>query len=622
MSHRLSLIGLLILSVLLAVGCGKASMSFEGDAFAPGEADDDRGFQPGTPDRPEQTAPPQPGQPPGEDAAGHTCVLIPGVAGERQLALGQSMDLPVYAFSLATGDELPGVEVIYDVDRADSVAAQLSSRRAVTGNDGRASVRLSAGMQPGQVRVRATAQCSRALDLTVQVLELPTGGLEVRFRYPQRSLYDVRPIEVAVYTEAEYRCNDRVNPAARLHVAEDEGRTVNSVVVFDSLPVEETYTIVATGRGQWGEAAATGCLGQVRLVEDEVIPVEIDLFLNPLDPGGDYDVASKWDFTNALEQSGPVGSLLVEIIRITENPGQGLYDFIINRIRDWVGGLVGGLIDTFLQITGLANVIQDAINNVIYGNETLTRILTALQDIVQVVNNLEVTSYMQIGKMYGDYEVFGIDQWQGISLYWRWDCPQGSPPGCGRIPLRFDQVDLGILEGQWTGRVVGYNQLNIDRHPVDFRYGRLILYMLESVLFPTLLDQPGPIRIDDAIAQLVGCARLADWITGSGDCIRFLGQDVLCRDTVENICTGFINIAFGGILRGFIQGLQFDSVMDIRGHCDLLNETPNLSVDVLDNGEYIGQIFIGNSSAAFDATFCGVVRGPNSEEELVNRCLP
>lgn len=617
-------IGLVLFVTMLVAGCGKASLSFSGDDFAP-EGGDDRAFRPGDPgprDRSEGGPGAGPDATPEDpDGARYSCILIPGVGGERQLALGQTMDLPVYVFSLETGEEAAGVTVTYDLDIAAGIAAQLSSRRAQSGEDGRASVRLSAGQQAGTVRVRATTDCSRPLEMEIRILELPTGELEVRFRYPQRSLYDVSPVEVVVLSESEYRCAERGSAIGLPSVAQGQAPNTQSAVNVGALPVDDTYTIVVTGRGQWGEGAATGCLGSVRLVEDRRTTVEVDLFLLPLDPGGDYDVASKWDFTNALEQSGPVGALIVEIIRIVENPGQGLYNFIINRINDWVGGIIGGLIDTFLQITGLASLIQNAINDVIDNNPTLTRIRQALEDIVQVVNNLEVLSYLQIGKMFGDYEVFGIDQWQGIALYWRWNCSIADPPDCGRLAIRFDQVDLGILEGQWTGRVVGYDQLNIDRHPIDFNYGRLILYMLEGVLFPALLDEPGPIRIDDAIAQLVGCARLADWITGSGDCIRFFGQDIICRDTIEGFCTGFINIAFGGIIRGFIQGLSFDSVMDLRGQCRLVNETNNLLVDYLVDGEYIGQIFLGGSSAGFDATFCGVARGPDAEERLIERCL-
>src|SRR5699024_6926330 len=134
-----------------------------------------------------------------------------------------------------------------------------------------------------------------------------------------------------------------------------------------------------------------------------------------------------------------------------------------------------------------------------------------------VIANLEVHSELTIGKMSSNYEFRGTDNWLGITLYWRWNCDANSPPDCGAIELRADANgeigSLGVLSSAWIGRIVAYNQLQIDRHPITLEYGRLIMYILNDVILPKLTDGNAH-SMSEAFSYWV-CNGIGTAITGS-----------------------------------------------------------------------------------------------------------
>lgn len=596
------------------VACGDARVN---STFSP----DDDNQRPGTTGSPPSSQPGGGGPGTGPDDGGgdpdaaDRCVLIPGSGGQVTTQVMQFTELEVFVYSLDTGDPMGNVPVTFLIDADSEVDAQLSARSTLSSGDtGRASVRARAGQDPGRVKIIARADCARPLELNLDISQVPMGHLEVHLTYPQASIYPVQPFEVHVYNSLDFQCNERRSPRGRPMIGDPvELQSLFSYAEVNNLVVGDTYTVVAFGIGRWGEDAAYGCADAIRVMADATTEVQIDLRLEPLDPAGVYDVATKWDFTNAIVESGPIGALFGEILLIIRDPGAGLYEFIMNRIRDYVGGLVATVVDTFLRLTGLTNLIQDGINSLIRNNPTLSSIWVVLEDVSQIFNNLEVSSMMEIGKMFGDYEVFGVDTWTGIVLYWRlpccWPDCRVIPEDCDGNPIVFDPDEIGFVQAEWTGRITGYDNLTIDRHPVNLNYGLIILYVLEHLMFPAITGLPAPVTITDFVSWLVGCNSLADWIVGSGrDCRCAIGV-CICKNDIIGICTGFIDLVFGSILRNFIAGLRFDSAIDNRGQCTLINENHILDVEYLRDGEYFPILNIGGVNAAIAATFEAVKRG-------------
>lgn len=606
----------LVYGLALAVGvaaCGDARLSTSGDGAPTGPRDPNRPDV-GTPDDVD------PGDAPIIDPdAPLTCVLIPSVV-DPFVGVESAVQIGVYQYDLTSGEVMPDERVTFEIVTGESVAGDLSSSNVRTNEDGLAAVRLSAGAADGQIVVRATSPCGNPIEIVVDVLELPTGNLRVGFNYPFRDVYDVTPVEVMIYPADEIRCREIVRGAVPSgSFLSGDTRDVTGYVSFESLRTDLEMTVLAVGRGEWGERAAHGCVDGVFVRESRTTEITVDLFLLPLDPVGDYDVLSHWDFRDAISESGEVGALIVEVLDIFEDPGAGLYGFIIGLVEDYVGGIISWAIDTFLSITGLDRVIQDAINDLIDSSPFLSDIVTIGRDIRAIIAELEVISVLSIGKLGSDYEVFGVDKWIGLALYWRLGCEPADGPECGRIPIILDTVDLGLLRGEWRGRVVGYDRLDIDRHPIDFEYGRLILYALEYLVLPAITGDPGPVTLEDLMADIINCDGLGDFVGGGpGGCRGALGIEI-CDEDIEGFCEDFIGLAFGPIFRGFVEGLSFDAVLDIRGSCTLVNQDEDLTVDALVDGEYIGNIYISGSPTPFIADFCGV--NQESVYEVEEVCL-
>ncbi len=623
MTRLHTLLGALIVATAMAA-CGDARLSTSGEEV---EFEDDR--RPSErPDGEDPDVNPD-GEGSGEEPDTEVfvpeeedlrCVLIPSVGGDIFVGVESAVQIGAYQYSLETGLPMTDERLRFAIVEEESVSGRLSSENVRSNADGLAAVRLSAGATPGVVKVRVFSPCANSIDIDVDVLELPTGNLRVGFNYPFRDLYDVAPIDVRIYLADEIRCSEisrgEVPPGEMLGA---EARDTSATHTFESLPVDQEFTVLATGRGEHGERAAHGCSDSVFVRDGRTNDLTMDLFLIPLDPVGDYDVLSHWDFRDAIAESGEVGRMIVDILDIFEDPGAGLLEFLLDLVEDFVGGNISFAIDFFLDITGIDDVIADAINGLIESSPFLSDIVTIGRDLRAIIAELEVIEELNIGKLGSDYEVFGVDRWIGLALYWRLGCEEEDGPGCGRIPIELDTVDLGLLRGDWTGRVVGYDRLDIDRHPIDFEYGRLILYVLEYLVLPAITGDPGPVTLADLMSSILNCAGLGDWIAGGdGDCRCALGA-CICDDDVEGFCEDFIGLIFGPIFRGFVEGLSFDAVLDIRGSGTLVNADDNLQVDAITNGDYIGNMYIGETPTPFIADFCGVNQA--SELDIVEICL-
>lgn len=534
-----------------------------------------------------------------------TCVLIPSVGGDLFVGVESSLQLGVYQYDLASGEVMPGARIGFTL-RDDSVDATLSSANVRSDEDGLAAVRLNAGTTPGWATVEIASDCAQPVELEVEVLELPTGNVTVRFNYPFRDLYDVSPVRVRMFETDLRACRDVARgEIPREELLEQSATNVASTTTFSALRTDVAYTFVALGIGELGELAAQGCADNVFVREGRTEELTIDMFLLPLDPGGDYDVLSNWDFRDAIAESGEVGQIIVDVLDVFEDPGAGLLGFLLDLVEAYVGGIISTVIDVFLDITGLDSLIAGAINSLIDSSPFLSDIVTIGRDLRAIIAELEVISELSIGKLGSDFELFGVDEWIGLSLYWRLGCEPDDPPDCGRIPIVLDTADLGLLRGDWTGRVRGRDGLDIDRHPIDFEYGRLILYVLEYLVLPAITGDEGPVTLEDLMYRIFQCEQLGNAIIGNNNCICAFGACV-CDTDIEGFCEDFIGFAFGGIFRTFVEALSFDAVLDIRGEAELRNLNTDLDVDALWNGRYYGNIYIGEAPTPFNAEWCGV----------------
>lgn len=524
--------------------------------------------------------------------------MVPAVDPHVTVNVTEQSPLQVFLYSKRTGEAVAGQTVSYEIIQA-SDGVTLSALSAPTGEDGSASVDIRTGAAQSTVIVRADHPSSNAVDFTVDIVPLTVGSLQITPVNTAPSIMDLSNVDVRLYRESEFSC-DEFRPLFGQPdpVTMQSSPAAGTPVTFDALGTREQFVVTGIARGPQGQVAAGGCMEGVSSIADQTRDVELLLQLIPLNPVGTYDVVSHWDFEDAIADSGTVGSIIVRVLALFENPGLAIYNEIINLVDALVGGIISGALDTFLDLTNLDQTFQNLINDFIADNEALTRIFQAGADVRDVIANLEVHSELTIGKLSSNYEFRGTDNWVGITLYWRWNCDANSAPDCGAIPLVMDSNgeigQLGVLSSEWTGRIVAYDKLQIDTHTVSLRYGRLIIYVLEEIILPELTDGNAN-TLSDAFAYWIGCDRLAASITGSDGEVGALGATIT-DDQIESFCTSAVSTIFG-FADLLVRALEFDLGLHLGGEGKLIELTSDGFVDRIEEGEFTGYMQSSDSSA-------------------------
>lgn len=536
------------------------------------------------------------------------CVLVPASGTDLSVGYEGTLDLGVYLFSLGSGNPMADELIEWSLEGDALGGTRLSAATSFTIEDGLANIRFEAGTTPAVFAVRASHPGANAVEFEVEVLDLPVGTIAVNVSHPSASIYNVSPITVRLYPRATLSCAFLAPGAYPAdYFVQSELESTSDQAVFENILVEESFTVVATGFGEIGEIAAQGCLDDVFVMEGETREIEVVLQLLPLNPVGEYDVESWWDFSDALAETGTVGEIILDILYLFEDPGDALINYMIDALDYFVGGIIATVVEIFLDVTSLDRIIADAINTLIQQSETLTAFMSVGCDLRRMITRLQILSILSIGKVGSDFEVFGIDTWNGLGVcdftpdpdFIIGECDEA--PDCERLQIEIEDGSLGLLRGDWTGRVLSYNRLDIDRHAVDFNYGRLILFVLETYIFPFLTGDEPPVTLEDVMVDIINCPGIADFI---GDIC--LGGSCVTEDDIENFCGTAVGLVFGTLFEVFVGALSFDSVLELRGTVTLVNTDTDLEIEELVDGEYTGTIFIDAEGSPFTATFEGV----------------
>lgn len=519
--------------------------------------------------------------------------------GSSDLVVGAGASAPVtvFLYNKENNDPVKDERISYKIVEGAPADVSISALNAVTQDSGEASVDFKAGPTLGAVTLIASHPSANDVEFTINVESLPTGAVRVKTVNAAPSVIVLNDIEVRLHDYADFSCADfrplgtQADGLATTSLANE-----TQLALFEELNITKKYVVTARARGPRGQIAAGGCSDDLRVEDNGTTNVELALSLIPINPAGRYNVTSNWDFSDALADSGAVGATIVRILNVFQNPGRGIYDEIINLIRNAVGGIISGTINTFLSLTGLDNQFETLINNAVANNSALSNLQSAGLDLRAVVTNLEVLSILAIGKSTSDYEFRGTDNWLGINLYWRKGCDQVADPICGQIPINATDgstfADLGVLSSNWTGRVVGYDQLQIDEHPITLRYGRLLIYVLNQVILPSITGGNAN-SLTEAFAYWINCQGLALNVTGADGEICALGACIQATQ-IEGFCSGTISTLFG-FADALITNLEFDANIRVGGDATLIEEDSDGFVDKMERGSYRGYLGTSNN---------------------------
>ncbi|MFW5967311.1 MAG: hypothetical protein ACOCV2_07325 [Persicimonas sp.] len=572
----LSLMGCMLLT-LVAFGCGE-------DRTTGTEEGEERGTSPS----------------PDDDY-----FLIPDGGTQVEGNVTETLELRVFLYAHDGGEAVDGAQIDFEIVEQEGDAASLSTRSTTTGEDGSATVDLRTGAEPDMVTVRAENARSNAVEFDVDIQPQETGDLELDLYNSSSDIIELSDVDVRVYRNGDYGCSEfePLRQREEGDVAEEVAPELSDGVTVEDLGADKSFVATAVARGEQGQIAAGGCLEDIPIEADEVTQRELALQLVPLNPAGRYETTSHWDFSEALEDSGSVGSTIMRVLDVFENPGQALYDEIINLLGNFVSGYAAGGVDLFLDVTGLDDTLIDAINDAVENNDALSNIQQAGMDLRDAVTNLEVTSELTIGKVGSDYEFRGTDNWLGITVYWRHGCDDSDPDDCGAIDLTADSDgdlgELGVVSSEWTGRISSYNQLQINKHPVSFNYGKLISYLLEDVILPEMTDGNAD-SLSGAFSYWVCDGLVSRVANQDGDvCAPDPFPEDACFD-MAGACETAASTVFG-FADLLVDNLEYDLGLEVRGEGILLETDSDGFVDAIEDGVYEGKMHnedLGQSQAS------------------------
>ena len=536
-------------------------------------------------------------------------LLVP--AGPKAFTVGAGKTAPVKVFLLKkrTGKPAADESVDFEVDSGKSVGS-LASRASSTDENGAASVTFRAGQKAGQVEVIASHEQAKPLTFDVTVESEPTGKLRVNLVNTGTSVMPLSDISIRLYDGDQFACADfRPLESKQPDPLEAKVRSrPGTSADFGGLSPDDKYTVSAVARGDRGQIAAGGCKEDLTVPEESVVEEELLLHLIPINPSGRYEATAYYDFSNAIKESGVVGKNIVRVLKLFKNPGDAIYDEIIRLVENLVGGLISQGIDTLLDKTGLDDKFKKTINDAVQNNDTLCRIREIGRDIRDVVANLEVDSELTIGKLGSNYQYQGRNNWLNITVYWRAKCDgaiekvcskdkdmnnvEERKQPCAAIHLVPDGTqgklgDIGVWAEEWQGRVTSYNRLQIRRHPLPLRYGRLIEFLLSEVLLPEMTDGNAK-TLAGAFAYWLGCDDLAKSVTGSDKKVCALGQCIKHKD-ISGFCKTAISTVFGAADLA-IGELEYDTGIFVGGRALLVETTSDGRVDYIEDGTYDGYI--------------------------------
>ena len=547
--------------------------------------------------------------------------LVDATGSAPSLPVGDVSTVSVVLVDSDLGAGAAGEEVTFRVQEG-TAEGRMTARRTRTDDTGRADVGLRAGGRPGTLTVVASHPRAEPLHLPFQVNTAPTGALEIDITHGASSITELTDVDVRLYRADDLSCTGFRPYAPSASQGEILRRerfdAPGEVARFDSLPVDEELVAAAVARGEHGQIAASGCIEDVRVISGVPTSRDIVLAMLPLTVDGVYATTSHWDFSAAVEESGAVGEQILRVLNLFHDPGRALYEEIVTLVTYLVGGVVGGSLDFFLEQTGLDREFQTLIDRAIQNNGAMCRIREAGRDLRDVIAQLTVHSETSIAGPQSGYSLRGRDNWLGITLYWRGLCDDGyldacrsgtdaGPPArrkrpCAAIPMVADPsgeiAGLGLLSSTWSGRLTGYDRLEVQHHDIPLRYGRLITLLLNDTILPALTA--GEARsLAEAFGYWLRCDGLARSVTGADGRVCALGR-CLYREDIVQTCDSAVQGLFG-TADLLLEQLAWETGVSVGGHATAIETDSDGRVDRLEMGRWSGRVDVATAEGRAEA---------------------
>lgn len=503
-----------------------------------------------------------------------------------------------------TEDGVPaeGELVTFEVVTDDKGIAKLTAFNAYTDAEGKTYVEASASNSViADFEVMAYVGHEGVPPLTFKVTVVPKGVVPLTVL----ATYGGSSPEVASFRAQLYKQDEAGLPnCADLETLYEDSASLTSAltnlpqsVKFKELPkLEEEgtqkYTVLAFAKdAQDKHVLAWGCDDQKGEVTWGLsTTVDVVMMDRPPRYAGTYEVETLFNLVSALPP--PFDGYVEIVLDVFKSPVGGLLSLACDLggefpvLKDMcelvfsdptdpsvdtlsgTGALVVDILDAILQGFAKGTVFGD----ILVGGKDISEMLTAFHVtgtlVVTVEPDFEGAGETLVGHWgEGDLE----ETWDGVTVKWSLgqNCDPLTDENCGKQSFNLTKIqDTPAFSASFTAHVEGFWDLTIDLHPLDFKYGVLLDFLLQNIALPLLAGEDptaGPLinSYDKFIASLVGgsdcvAASGASYISG---CCESFTQGVVSggasttADIIQAMCETLVE-AGDSLLEDQLQGLS------------------------------------------------------------------
>ncbi len=497
---------------------------------------------------------------------------------------GTSQALEVRLVHSSTGVFVPEQNINFSVVTAAGAGTSLSSAGAITNGSGVAKVDLRMGPIAGQTTIRAEHPKATPLDIHVDVTAATAGSVRVDITNPSSAPVTLSPYRATFYDSAAVKCE---HVAARVRLPEPlvAATGPNSPLEQQGLPATNRYTVVVDALGDTGISLAQGCVQDVQVIAGNSTSTQVTLELVPMQPSGEFEVTSTWDFSEAIASQNAATNALIRVIEFLANPGEAIYDMVLDQVED----IVGINPDLLLDIAGVKDRLIDYINTQLFKHVGIETYSAMAADLSSMLNQLQVKSALTIDKTDPTTNQFtGREEWTEVTVFWTWKCEESNGPECGKHVIDLAEDGLGGVSYEWTGRVDGYDELVVESYQATIDTGAILLFLLENVMLPKLTNGNAH-SIEEAITHFVDCDTLARKVTRGDELCDPTGIFCIGTSGVASAC----NAATGKVAEWIADPIRDISTpvdMMLSGRAKLQDGTSNGVADLMTDGLTEGRI--------------------------------
>jgi hypothetical protein len=451
---------------------------------------------------------------------------------------GATRDL-TFTLMTVSGVAVPSATIRFSYN---GTGGSLSAVSTQTDISGIGSVQLTAPSTAGQATLTASADLAPEVSVPIVIEEDPSAILTLEVVSSAR--ISVATADALVYVGAP----GAVPTCAQL-LATSTPPAPTFTASFTSLPGSSTFmnqmsgrvvTAFASGSNVFGRRVARGCTEGVRLQGGASTHVLVTLAQDEPNLDGNYDALLGVDIGMGLPP--PLGPTIVLITDFLADPaGWAVYQ-VLAAADDQLGLNTltwtppGGTMErraTFEEVRANPSIFQawSLARNAFDGflrsqlGQTYVDVTTVGGDISHLVRGFEVGAGYTITSTGTPNRVRIDEQWQAYVFQWQYGCP-GGDLGCARHAVSLTGQHANLAPATATyGASVQYTPttmpapgeserytLQVDPHQITIRYGAIILFLLDELVFPNLPSGIAGNSLSAVLANIVNCPSVASSI--------------------------------------------------------------------------------------------------------------